>query len=178
MGVCYVLTCDDCGEPVTVPTAPTHTGQVAPNGTQPENAQVTTPPTDMQAVMQAGRRRLVNNNNNSRNKNNKKKKPYEDRLHYVGTSAKSLHARMLGHSRDIKGKQMSNAMAKHNDRMHKDMTVPPKYTISLLSTHLANLPRQVTEGKYLEIQNPEMSLNDCLEWSRSRGIVRIYTNTV
>jgi hypothetical protein len=154
MGSCYVLTCNECGE-------------VVPDTT-------TTPPGATQTTLVAGSRRPQRRSNRP----HKKRPHHEGRPHYIGTSAKSLHARMLGHRRDIRGKQMSNAMAKHNSRQHKDAIEPPKCTMKLLSVHLANLGRQVSEGLYLEKQNPGLSLNDRMEWSRSRGIIRIYSSTV
>lgn len=162
MGSCYVITCNDCGESIPEPTPTTVVGHVA-----------------TQAVVQAGRRRPPNNNNRNSNNNNKTKtNKHNNRPHYIGTSARSMHARMLGHTKDINGKQLSNAMAKHNAQKHPDKTLPPKSTMTLLTTHIANLGRQVGEGLHLEKQNPEMSLNDRMEWSRSRGPVRIYSTTI
>jgi hypothetical protein len=85
---------------------------------------ITTPPGATQTKVVAKSRRPQ-----LRSKIPHKKEPqHEVRPNYIGTSAKYLHARMLGHSKDIRGKQLSNTMAKHDYRQHKEATEPPNYT--------------------------------------------------
>jgi hypothetical protein len=175
MGACYVLTCGDCGDAIPVPQVQPLRNQGGADIPLPSVTVVRPGTQAIPATMTAGMRR--NTNKGSRNRNKPKKVPqHAKQPHYIGTSARSLHARMSGHSSDIRGKVMSNAMAKHNASKHANMDTP-KCTMTMLSMHHGNVDRQVSEGLHLEKQDPEFSLNDRLEWARAR-IVRIVASTI
>ena len=96
------------------------------------------------------------------------------RHQYIGCTGKSLHARNIEHKKDVKGGDLTNAMAKHMDNEHEGVNVGFKSTV--LASHRSCLIRMIDES--IRIENGESSVglaNSKSEWGAG-ALVRLVPN--
>ena len=73
------------------------------------------------------------------------------RSRYLGCSGRSLHARLLEHRYDIVKRKQKNAMAKHMQAMHPEVTDQySNVTSRIIGLHHSTLVRVVDESLRLE----------------------------
>ena len=94
----------------------------------------------------------------------------EPKYNYIGMTGTSLHARAASHARDVKYKNLSNALALHIKTAHAG--VEQQFTMKSCSTHQTVINRYKTEGVLIESQMVGTSLNSRTEGGRG-GLVRI-----
>ena len=98
---------------------------------------------------------------------------------YIGQSGQSIHARSLGHSAKIKGKDKSNSLYKHNLQHHSEThTQSDRFKFTIDSRHQDNMSRLLTEARDIHC-HPDPLLNGKNEYGTAKFITleprRIYT---
>jgi hypothetical protein len=125
----------------------------------------------------AGSRRPSRNNINQKKdkalRSKRKCKSFCSRSNYVGTTGRTVHARMTEHHDDIQRLNTKNALTKHMLESHPDKILEPDFTMSVLTTHMNNVERYITESLFIEKQVEHLSVNKRSEWGKERGIVRL-----
>jgi hypothetical protein len=138
------------------------------------------------ATLTAGSRTNTQKNNRGKTKGGPKGPPklprvfkdFDQRPHYLGQTARSLHMRMSEHQTQMMRGDQKNAMARHTKNCHSTDQVQPTFTMHLVCSHNKNVVRQTSEGIHLERQDPGLSWNDRMEWGRNRGPVRFKLTNV
>ena len=87
--------------------------------------------------------------------------------YYVGTTARSQHARNLDHQKALSTLDKKNALVKHHLNFHSN--TDPKFTIHTVGSHKFNLNRQILEGLTINkaTESCENLLNSKSEWGRA-----------
>ena len=70
------------------------------------------------------------------------------KAHYIGTSARSQHARSRDHQKDLKSGNIKNALVKHMQIDHS--SAQSKFVMNKLGSYRYNLHTQIFEGLCLE----------------------------
>jgi hypothetical protein len=174
MSVCYQLLCS-CGDITTVSDSDSSVNTEG-NAQVPDTRE---PSEHTRASMVAGRRRgsqatRTRQMRENRQEGRKKEgKISNHRKNYIGISGRSLHVRQLEHMDAMRRGDMSYALARHMAEAHSSDTVPPTFTMKLLSRHNNNLEKAVTEGIVIAKQDKVFLLNKKNEWGQNRGLIRL-----
>ena len=91
------------------------------------------------------------------------------KTHYIGTSARSQHARSRDHQKDLMGGNKKNALVKHMQIEHS--SAQPEFVMHKLGSYKYNLHRQIFEGLCIEQASESKSthlLNSRTEWGRAK----------
>ena len=96
----------------------------------------------------------------------------QERSIYLGCSGRSLHSRMVGHIKDIKAGDMSNATVKHLTHIHPDRNWRQEVPVRArrVKTHTTTLRRLIDES--LRLEKHQGLANSKGEWGRGGGLVR------
>ena len=99
---------------------------------------------------------------------------------YYGQTGRSTHSRMSEHTSALKRGDPKSPLFKHDVTHHSGVFKRGRYEAEIVSTHMHNLGRLVTEGNMiLEATNflgQERVLNSKSEWGRGK-MVRLTVQT-
>ena len=89
--------------------------------------------------------------------------------HYIGTTARSLHARSSDHPKYLRNRSKKNALVKHMIAEHG--TAQPNFILHKIGSHNYNLHRQILEALAIEQASESDTiqlLNSRSEWRRAK----------
>ena len=89
---------------------------------------------------------------------------------YIGMTGQNIHARSISHAKDVRYKQMSNSLYKHNLAKHSEThTSSDNFKFTRLSSHKDNISRLLTEAHQI-YHAPDPLINSKSEYNASKWI--------